>query len=72
MIILGFITFSRNLYEEYSLQGEEHAERCELHRVEVVVQQCSEINQRMQSNMGLLQQGIERASREIEIFEGEW
>jgi gamma-glutamyl:cysteine ligase YbdK (ATP-grasp superfamily) len=62
----------RNACEELTIRAKEQAERCQLDRVEALVQQAAEAGRRMKACMQELQQGIAVGLAELEKFESKW
>jgi gamma-glutamyl:cysteine ligase YbdK (ATP-grasp superfamily) len=62
----------RNACEELTIRAKEQAERCQLDRVEALVQQAAEAGRRMKAYMQELQQGIAVGLAELEKFESKW
>lgn len=68
--IFQLYIFYRNTCEDLSIRAKEQAERCQLDKVEALVQQCNELIHGVATSMGLLQRGIEVALAELDKFEG--
>ena len=66
MLLLNY----RNTFEDLVIRAKEQAERCQLDKVEVLVQQAAECGRVLQADMQELQRGIAIALAEIEKFEG--
>jgi hypothetical protein len=64
--------YYRNACEELTIRAKEQAERCQLDRVEALVQQAAEAGRRMKGYMQELQQGIAVGLAELEKFESKW